>query len=188
MSETCEHAETAPACPKCAEREEAARNARRDTERREQRRRVAHQAAELFRVRRLVAETLGLAGRLETAVRPLFDDTTALAAKTLLCHVGMKADEAIAALADAVRPEYADLAEAVQLLHTLTRRGGTAEATCGICSDGSGQEWQSVVSANVHTLDAEEWARLHELRDVMAELVDDSPTSPEYGPGDEIPF
>jgi len=89
-------------------------------------------------------------------------------------------------LADSLKGEHPDLSDGIRLLLDLHKRGGEARAEPGIDNDAQCQEWKAVITATVHQMDAQTWQRLYELRDVIAELLDDEPA--EQPPGDEIPF
>lgn len=172
--------ETVPTCPTCARREAA----KRDEELRYRRRRKAQRAAELFKTRRLICEILAQARRLECGGRSFSPNETPIL-PTLVCTIGQNCDAAIESLADAAKGDHPDLSDGIRLLLDFHKRGGGAKYELGI-DDTECQEWQAVITATIHQMDAQNWQRLYELRDVIAELLDDTPAG--QPPGDEIPF
>ena len=179
-SSFCVEMDPAP-CPEGVERE----SGKRDEELRCERRTHGKRAAWLFANRRLIGKLDKLSSRLANGVA---NDKTAFL-PALIHTIEQDCDETIEGFADEIQGSHPDLADGIRLLLGFFRCGGEAENELGITDDGGDQQWQTIITGNTRKMDAQTWQRLFELRDVVVELLDDTPPGPsETIHGDNIPF
>jgi len=174
-----------PVCPECSRRDRDQIEADRNRESPALRRHNANHAVWLFAKRRDISKLSRLASTIGVGVNS--DVTDFL--PTLVRNIAEDCDGAIESYADEIQEQHPDLADGIRLLVSFCNLGGLAESEIGIDGKLMSTQYQAIITANMHHMDAETWQRMFECRDVIAELLEKTPAGPDTPDnGDSIPF